>query len=42
MAKRLVLFVDYQNVYRQEFFTITRPPLTDGQIHPDALGHLIA
>ena len=44
MAKRLVLFVDYQNVYRRArgvFHDHETSPHWDGQIHPDALGHLI-
>ena len=44
MSKRVVLFVDYQNIYRRarELFHDHRPsPHWEGQVYPDALGRLI-
>ena len=44
MPKRLVVFVDYQNVYRgarSVFHDHSTSPHWDGQFHPGALGNLI-
>jgi hypothetical protein len=44
MTKRLVVFVDYQNIYRRArgvFHDHSTSPHWDGQVQPDALGNLI-
>lgn len=44
MAKRVVLFVDYQNIYRRArgmFHVHEISPHWEGQVYPDALGRLI-
>jgi len=44
MAKRLVVFVDYQNIYRRArsvFHDHSTSPHWEGQVQPDALGNLI-
>ena len=44
MARRVVLFVDYQNIYRRArgvFHDHETSPHWEGQVYPDALGRLI-